>query len=271
MIKITVKNLTGEKIMRNLKKILESRYLNIREYYGLALKLTEKIFKENRIWIFYFLVLAFAASVDDVFTLLVGLKNTEWIISMSLVLILSVSYILFYRKVVYKIEGKEKSEIKKVFFKAVIWGIVEVSAINLYTNDYFKNKIPDIIPFLAGIMCVVIYFSFLYFKVLYISRNIRLKDTIEYSFYLGKGNRMRMFFPLFLSEILFLQIYLWLDFLLKASVENKILILLGAFILTVFQTIFKILNVALEDVIYLNVEYMDRKKMSNIEDVRGQQ
>jgi len=120
-------------------------------------------------------------------------------------------------------------------------------------------------------MCVVIYFSFLYFKVLYISRNIGLKDTIEYSFYLGKGNRMRMFFPLFLSEILFLQIYLWLDFLLKASVENKILILLGAFILTVFQTIFKILNVALEDVIYLNVEYMDRKKMSNIEDVRGQQ
>ena len=99
-----------------------------------------------------------------------------------------------------------------------------MSAINLYTNDYLKNKIPDIIPFLAGIMCVVIYFSFLYFKVLYISRNIGLKDTIEYSFYLGKGNRMRMFFPLFLSEILFLQIYLWLDFLLKASVENKILI-----------------------------------------------
>ena len=257
--------------MENLKKILGSKYLNIREYYGLAFKLTEKIFRENKVWIFYFFILAFAVLIDDVFTLPAGLKNTEWIISISLAWVLSISYMLFYKKIIYKIEGKENSEIKKGFFRAVIWGLIQISPIYIFTNDYFKNKIPNTIPFLAGIICVVIYFSFLYFKVLYISRNIGLKDTIEYSFYLGKGNRMRMFFPLFLSEIFFLQIYLWLDFLLKASVENKILILLGTFVLTMFQIVFKILSVALEDIIYLNVEYMDRKKMGNIEDVERQQ
>lgn len=247
--------------MENLKKILESRYLNIREYYGLAFKLTKKIFRENRICIFYFFVLAFAVSADDVFTLPAGLKNTEWLKSMFLALILSVSYMLLYRKVIYKIEGKENSEIKKGFFRAVIWGIGEVSTIYLFVNNYLKNKIPSTVLFLAGIMYIVIYFSFLYFKVLYISRNIGLKDTLEYSFYLGNGNRMRMFFPLFLLEMLFWQIYLWIDFLPKSLGENKILILLGTFILISFQTVFKILGVALEDIIYLNVEYMDRKKI----------
>ena len=249
--------------MKNLKEILGNRYLGIREYYKLAFKLTVKIFRENKIWIF---VLIFAVSIDDIFILPAGLKNLEWIKSIFSTLILSISCMLFYRKVIYKIEGKENSEIKKGFFRAVIWGIGEVSTIYLFVNNYLKNKIPSTVLFLAGIMYIVIYFSFLYFKVLYISRNIGLKDTLEYSFYLGNGNKMRMFFPLFLLEMLFWQIYLWLDFLLKASVENKILILSGTFALIIFQTVFKILSVALNDIIYLNVEYMDRKKINKTSD-----
>ena len=80
--------------MKNLKEILGNRYLGIREYYKLAFKLTGKIFRENKIWIF---VLIFAVSIDDIFILPAGLKNLEWIKSIFSTLILSISCMLFYR------------------------------------------------------------------------------------------------------------------------------------------------------------------------------
>ncbi|BBM37286.1 hypothetical protein JCM16774_2248 [Pseudoleptotrichia goodfellowii] len=46
-------------------------------------------------------------------------------------------------------------------------------------------------------------FGFLYFKPLYISRNTGFEEAINYNFRLSKGNKIRMFVPIFLIRLLF--------------------------------------------------------------------
>ena len=107
------------------------------------------------------------------------------------------------------------------------------------------------------IICVIIIIQvfiyclfFIYFTPLYLIRNLTFSESLKYNFHLCKSNKARIFFPMLITEIPILAVN---------SIFNRIPYL-GSLLnigLSVFGNIF---IAALMTIIYLNVEYMDRKK-----------
>ena len=249
--------------MEELKKLLASKYQDIGVYLSWALKVTKKIFRKDIKWIFYLFILILVSSLSNYIPIPMEQKIFSWIKSGIIAVIFNTSFILFYRKVIFNIEGKENIELKEIFVKAVILGIVETVIYSLTLNGYIEVD-SGIISLFLMVVALFFIFGFLYFKPLYISRNIGFEEAINYNFRLSKGNKMRMFGPIFVIRLLFgiitLVISGVIENLLEIGIISMIVIML---ISALFDILFKVFSIVLESIIYLNVEYLYKEEDIN--------
>ena len=158
---------------------------------------------------------------------------------------------------------KENIELKKVFIKAVILGIIETAIYSLTLNSYIEVD-SGIISLFLMVAALFFIFGFLYFKPLYISRNIGFEEAINYNFRLSKGNKMRMFGPIFVTRLLFGIITLVISEVIENLLEIGIIsIIVIMLISALVDVLFKVFSIVLESIIYLNVEYLYKEEDIN--------
>ncbi|WP_157750832.1 hypothetical protein [Pseudoleptotrichia goodfellowii] len=175
-------------------------------------------------------------------------------------IVMSIARDLFYRNIANKIENKNDADngIKKVLIfngiailvllgNGIIFYCILISGLeNILTLYRMLIIICVIIIIQVFIYCLF----FIYFTPLYLIRNLTFSESLKYNFHLCKSNKARIFFPMLITEIPILAVN---------SIFNRIPYL-GSLLnigLSVFGNIF---IAALMTIIYLNVEYMDRKK-----------
>ncbi len=256
--------------MEELKELLSEKYLKIGVYYKETFKVFGKILKEEKKYILYLSLVATLASLNIFFVLPAGLKILDTIKTIAIFSVLNASYYLLYRKIIYKIEGEKNLEFKKVISKIVVLGII-ITILEIYILDETfigKNSFnAEII--IAG--CFVYISEFLYFSPLYISRNINFIEALNYNFNLNKGNRIRMWISLF-PLILFMQavsagtIFIFENLIIVTG-EKITVFIFSIFISKLIEVTVMILISIMMSIVYLNVEYMDRKKIENSSDL----
>ena len=240
--------------MEGLRELLESKYLGMGTYFSEAFNIFTKILvKEKKL----------------VFLLATGLmfiefgENIPYLDILIMVLgfiVMSIARDLFYRNIANKIENKNDADngIKKVLIfngiailvllgNGIIFYCILISGLeNILTLYRMLIIICVIIIIQVFIYCLF----FIYFTPLYLIRNLTFSESLKYNFHLCKSNKARIFFPMLITEIPILAVN---------SIFNRIPYL-GSLLnigLSVFGNIF---IAALMTIIYLNVEYMDRKK-----------
>ena len=244
----------GEKNMEELKELLESKYLNMGTYFSEAFDVFTKILvKEKKLVLLLATGLIFVEFGEGIPYLNILLM----ILGFITVIIIGN---LLYRNISNKIENRNDADngIKKVLIFNVIAillllgnGIILCCILILGQENILTLYRMLIIICVIIIIQVFIYcLFFIYFTPLYLIRNLTFSESLKYNFHLCKSNKARIFFPMLITEIPILAVN---------SIFNRIPYL-GSLLnigLSVFGNIF---IAALMTIIYLNVEYMDRKK-----------
>lgn len=239
--------------MDELRKLLKEGKLTIRQYLIVAYELFREMMKNDNkeIIVIFFLYL--------VSIFLNFLSETLY----SIVILVAMSRMwLLYKKVIFKIEEREydkNGNLRKVFvmlgflalfgfvlgamlihylFSLGIERLSRVEQIKLLT----EMRIPLIILI---VIILLIQICLLYFIPIYVSRRGGFWKSFRYNLYLSKGNKMRMFIPIFVIGILNIGI---------GQTLGKLGII-GLFLSTVIAVGLNIFKVILLSIIYLNVEY----------------
>lgn len=240
--------------MEGLRELLESKYLSIGTYFSEAFDIFTKILvKEKKLVFLLATELMFIEFGENILYL-------DILIMVLGFIVMSIARDLFYRNIANKIENKNDADngIKKVLIfngiailvllgNGIIFYCILISGLeNILTLYRMLIIICVIIIIQVFIYCLF----FIYFTPLYLIRNLTFSESLKYNFHLCKSNKARIFFPMLITEIPILAVN---------SIFNRIPYL-GSLLnigLSVFGNIF---IAALMTIIYLNVEYMDRKK-----------
>ena len=178
------------------------------------------------------------------------------------------AFFLFYQKIIFKIEEKNYSRLdrsaSKFFLLYLIYYII--SYIFRYLPfPLFFDEFNLVFGTVSFVVLVIFWIYLFYFIPLFSARPFDLRESWDYNLHLIKGNKLKMVFPGILCFIFsFSAIFIFLLPIVSLFEELGINLLLlisnfgviaGEFINT-FMVIFFII---LHSIIYLNVEYLDRK------------
>ena len=239
--------------MDELRKLLKEGKLTIRQYLIVAYELFREMMKNDNkeIIVIFFLYL--------VSIFLNFLSETLY----SIVILVAMSRMwLLYKKVIFKIEEREydkNGNLRKVFvmlgFLALFVFVLGVMLIHyLFSLGIEKlSRVEQIklltemrLPLIILIVIILlIQICLLYFIPIYVSRRGGFWKSFRYNLYLSKGNKMRMFIPIFVIGTLNIGI---------GQTLGKLGII-GLFLSTVIAVGLNIFKVILLSIIYLNVEY----------------
>ena len=239
--------------MDELRKLLKEGKLTIRQYLIVAYELFREMMKNDNkeIIVIFFLYL--------VSIYLNFLSETLY----SIVILVAMSRMwLLYKKVIFKIEEREydkNGNLRKVFvmlgFLALFGFVLGVMLIHylfslgierLSRVEQIKLLTEMRIPLIILIVIILlIQICLLYFIPIYVSRRGGFWKSFRYNLYLSKGNKMRMFIPIFVIGTLNIGI---------GQTLGKLGII-GLFLSTVIAVGLNIFKVILLSIIYLNVEY----------------
>lgn len=239
--------------MDELRKLLKEGKLTFRQYLIVAYELFREMMKNDNkeIIVIFFLYL--------VSIYLNFLSETLY----SIVILVAMSRMwLLYKKVIFKIEEREydkNGNLRKVFvmlgFLALFGFVLGVMLIHylfslgierLSRVEQIKLLTEMRIPLIILIVIILlIQICLLYFIPIYVSRRGGFWKSFRYNLYLSKGNKMRMFIPIFVIGTLNIGI---------GQTLGKLGII-GLFLSTVIAVGLNIFKVILLSIIYLNVEY----------------
>ncbi|RRD40924.1 hypothetical protein EII29_00280 [Leptotrichia sp. OH3620_COT-345] len=206
--------------------------------------------------------------------------------------LLGILFIIIMKNVASKIENKNTFSLLEILkryftvfiFEIIVFGIlVIIFCLILFMGAVFARgmissgaKDSEIIFLLivfgsigviyAVAVSFIYWIKFLYFKPLYILRNLKFKEAMFYNFHLCKGNRLRIIIPhllLFILSSLLSIPFTVMNYILGSPFSNIIAIIF--FVVNVgINMLISIMSVILGVVIYLNVEYMDLKKSKTV-------
>jgi len=239
--------------MDELRKLLKEGKLTFRQYLIVTYELFREMMKNDNkeIIVIFFLYL--------VSIFLNFLSETLY----SIVILVAMSRMwLLYKKVIFKIEEREydkNGNLKKVFvmlgFLALFGFVLGVMLIHylfslgierLSRVEQIKLLTEMRLPLIILIVIILlIQICLLYFIPIYVSRRGGFWKSFRYNLYLSKGNKMRMFIPIFVIGTLNIGI---------GQTLGKLGII-GLFLSTVIAVGLNIFKVILLSIIYLNVEY----------------
>ena len=250
--------------IQHIQNKLSEKYLNIFQYFGYSfITFKELIFDSNNMWwIFFF----FAFNLmDSAITMILPQYDFSFYheISPYFRIFYYLFLFLFFKKIIYKIEDNYRLNLgasaQKFFFLYAIYFILNFASSFLFPSLLWFLP-PEIIFLAIYAVIFVIWYKLLYFIPLFMARPFNLKESWNYNLHLSKGNKLRIIIPSIIFLGLMFLIYFPLGiniFLFRGSSFSDYLIftLISSFIHTFLIIMFIIMNC----IIYLNVEYMDRK------------
>ena len=255
--------------MKELQGKLTEKNLNIFQQIRYAFFILKKlVLDRNDVWwiLFFFFISCVKITIEVI------IENTGILSFANILQIFKFCYylalFLFYQKIIFKIEEKNYSRLdqsaSKCFLLYLIYYIISYMSRYLPFSLFFDEFH---LVFWAGALVVLIIFwiYLFYFIPLFSARPFDLRESWDYNLHLIKGNKLKMVFPGILCFIFsFSTIFIFLLPIVSLFEELGINLLLlisnfgviaGEFINT-FMVIFFII---LHSIIYLNVEYLDRK------------
>ena len=250
--------------IQHIQNKLSEKYLNIFQYFGYSfITFKELIFDSNNMWwIFFF----FAFNLmDSAITMILPQYDFSFYheISPYFRIFYYLFLFLFFKKIIYKIEDNYRLNLgasaQKFFFLYAIYFILNFASSFLFPSLLWFLP-PEIILLAIYAVIFVIWYKLLYFIPLFMARPFNLKESWNYNLHLSKGNKLRIIIPviIFLGIVIFGYLFVAINtFPLETLDFSGYLIF--TFVLSFIYTFLSLLFIILNCVIYLNVEYMDRK------------
>ena len=250
--------------MQQLQNKLSEKYLNIFQYFGYTFIVFKNlVFDINNIWWIFFFI-AFNI-MDSIIMIILPYYDFPFyhIASPYFRIFYYLFLFLYFKKVIYKIEDNYRlnlgPSVQKFFFLYAIYFILD------FVSDFFSSLLLGFLPyeiivFAFYAILFAIWYKSLYFVPLFMARPFNLKESWNYNLHLSKENKLRIIIPviIFLGIVIFGYLFVAINtFPLETLDFSGYLIF--TFILSFIYTFLSLLFIILNCVIYLNVEYMDRK------------
>lgn len=240
--------------MNRLRNLLKSEKLSLSQYFEEAYKLFNEMIRDDNKDI---MIIMFLSLISVLLRNIIGTL-------VSFAMLIRIWF--FYRKVIFKIEGKRYETGDATVKSFVLLGIslLAVLLVGLLMLPYISGIIgmtlyggggigvlaAIIIPIIILIVVFIVVLLFiLYFIPAYMSRNGSIGETFKYNLFLCKNDRMRMFLPVIILLVsgFVLGIVLGIVFEFFGTVGT----IIGALI----SSAINLFQVIIVSIIYLNVEY----------------
>ena len=255
--------------MKELQEKLTEKNLNIFQQIKYTFFVLGKfIFDKNDVWwiLFFFFISCVKITIGfiSVSTGISSFTNILQIFKFCYYLAL----FLFYQKIIFKIEEKNYSRLdqsaSKCFLLYLIYYIISYMSRYLPFSLFFDEFH---LVFGAGALVVLIIFwiYLFYFIPLFSARPFNLRESWDYNLHLIKGNKLKMIIPgilcfLFYFSAIFVLLFPMFPIFEELGIGLLFLISKFGIIAREFISTFMIVFfIILHSIIYLNVEYMDRR------------
>lgn len=266
----------------NIQKKLFERKLDTTEYFKTAFDVYREFLKNNKLLVFLTYLLMLVIIGTDffnrylIFKIVINEDRSSKIVSMLMVfgileLIFSIIQLFltgyYLKKIVMEIEDKKEFNLKKFILKILRLVSIQYCLILGFTVivESLKMVSLGIISLILQITAIIIAVKyFLYFEVYYIQDDTGIISSINYSYQLSKGNRLRKIIPgivlILISIIPTFVIAFGILQVFRISFWFGIIVIAIFIVGVVFAGIY--LQV-LSSVIFLNVEYDFLKKQES--------
>ena len=219
--------------MNRLRNLLKSEKLSLSQYFEEAYKLFNEMIRDDNKDI---MIIMFLSLISVLLRNIIGTL-------VSFAMLIRIWF--FYRKVIFKIEGKRYETGDATVKSFVLLGISLLAGL-LVGLLMLPSISGIIIPIIILIVVFIVVLLFiLYFIPAYMSRNGSIGETFKYNLFLCKNDRMRMFLPVII--LLVSGFVLGVVFGFFGTVGT----IIGALI----SSVINLFQVIIVSIIYLNVEY----------------
>ena len=143
-----------------------------------------------------------------------------------------------------------------VFINILVWTVLLIIAI------IFSIVASPLV--LIVMILLILKINLLYFKQAYYLRDVNIIEAFKYNLHLSKGKRLLIIIPLVIIILITLLLNQFLGWTLEIMIKNpQLLVVVISIIAGIIKTISEIFVVTLENVVYLNLEYMDLKELKS--------
>jgi len=266
----------------NIQKKLFERKLDTTEYFKTAFDVYREFLKNNKLLVFLTYLLMLVIIGTDffnrylIFKIVINEDRSPKIVSMLMVfgileLIFSIIQLFltgyYLKKIVMEIEDKKEFNLKKFILKILRLVSIQYCLILGFTVivESLKMVSLGIISFILQITVIIIAIKyFLYFEVYYIQDDTGIISSINYSYQLSKGNRLRKIIP----GIVLILISIIPTFVIAFGILQvfRISFWFGIIVIAIFIVGVVFVGIYLQvlsSVIFLNVEYDFLKKQES--------
>ena len=266
----------------NIQKKLFERKLDTTEYFKTAFDVYREFLKNNKLLVFLTYLLMLVIIGTDffnrylIFKIVINEDRSSKIVSMLMVfgileLIFSIIQLFltgyYLKKIVMEIEDKKEFNLKKFILKILRLVSIQYCLILGFTVivESLKMVSLGIISLILQITAIIIAVKyFLYFEVYYIQDDTGIISSINYSYQLSKGNRLRKIIP----GIVLILISIIPTFVIAFGILQvfRISFWFGIIVIAIFIVGVVLAGIYLQvlsSVIFLNVEYDFLKKQES--------
>ena len=266
----------------NIQKKLFERKLDTTEYFKTAFDVYREFLKNNKLLVFLTYLLMLVIIGTDffnrylIFKIVINEDRSPKIVSMLMVfgileLIFSIIQLFltgyYLKKIVMEIEDKKEFNLKKFILKILRLVSIQYCLILGFTVivESLKMVSLGIISLILQITAIIIAVKyFLYFEVYYIQDDTGIISSINYSYQLSKGNRLRKIIP----GIVLILISIIPTFVIAFGILQvfRISFWFGIIVIAIFIVGVVLAGIYLQvlsSVIFLNVEYDFLKKQES--------
>ena len=233
----------------NLKNKLDKGYFKLSDYFNDSFDIFKHLLKKEKKFIAFFFVSYLVLQI-----ILLCIENMKLEINDFTLIFLLFLRIIINSAGIQKVGNLIEINNQKILFFRTIkksFLILVISVILAFVN----------IPMINILIILFLFFNFLFFVHLLYLRDLDFVQTIKYSFYLCKGNRIRLLVPIIILILFFYFIFLPIKFIFGIIPNTSILGFIFKIFLTIFSSSFNLLLLTMATLIFLNVEYMDLEKM----------
>lgn len=258
--------------MKNLKQKLSERYWKIDEYFNESWEILKNLIKSK--WGIALVFFSFFMTLD---------KNNDFsVIIYCFATIVTVFMLMFsIKRIVKIIEGtelKKRNILKKTLIIGIIIGLISIIGLGMLLFNPLVLMLEDgvtpvpvnvneriLLPILSrtiifyAILFIIYILNFLFFRNIYLIRDVKFIEALKYSIHISKGNRMRILIPIIiLTFINFIIVSAGYFIAVILSIAGMVILDYLFFgIMNILITIIVLYTIILSVMIYLNVEYMD--------------
>ena len=255
--------------MKELQGKLTEKNLNIFQQIRYAFFILKKlVLDRNDVWwiLFFFFISCVKITIEVI------IENTGILSFANILQIFKFCYylalFLFYQKIIFKIEEKNYSRLdrsaSKFFLLYLIYYII--SYIFRYLPfPLFLDEFNLVFGTVSLVVLVIFWIYLFYFIPLFSARPLNLRESWDYNLHLIKGNKLKMLFLgilclLFYFSTIFILLFPMFPIFKELGIGLLFLISKFGIIAREFISTFMIVFfIILHSIIYLNVEYMDRR------------